>query len=233
MMERLTTVWNFVGAATEKTAAFWQEVRRTRFVRSFLEAWWWGVNALVRPVPTIQRAAEEKPLFPALWLTLLQGFSFAFGTRYAIEHEGWMFSWLIKRLPSWEWVLLYVLVFPPVLWFLKAAILNMVAELLGGPPRGMSLLAATAVACSPLLLVLPVALVAAALAQPNLDTGFVGHLWFIFALGVHPWWVLLTFVAVRETYRFTIAQAILTLLLAAIAAVIGGALIYLVLQAAV
>jgi len=121
-------------------------------------------------------------------------------------------------------------VFPPALWFLKAAILNLVAELLGGPPRGLSLLASTAIACSPLLLVLPVALLAVALAEPDLNTGFVSHLWFVFALGVHAWWLVLTVVAVRETYRFSLSQAILTLLLPSLVGLPLAFIIYRVLQ---
>lgn len=213
MMERVGLVWNWLGEAVNKLSTGWRSWSQTRFVRSFLEAWWWGLTVLVRPVPVLQKAAEEKPILPALWLTILQGFSLAIGTRYAAEHGGFVASWLIKNLPTWWLVILYAFIFPPVLWFVKAAVLNLVAELLGGPPRGLSLLATTAVACSPLLLVLPAALVTVALAEPDLDTGFVGHLWFVFAIGVHVWWGVLTVVAVRETYRFTIAQAILTVLL--------------------
>ncbi len=213
MMERVGIVWNRLGEVTSKLSSRWHSALQTRFVQSFLESWWWGLTVLVRPVPTLQRAAEEKPILPALWLTVLQGFSLAIGTRYASDHGGFVASWLIKNLPSWGLVVLYAFIFPPVLWFVKAAVLNLVAELLGGPPRGLSLLATTAVACSPLLLVLPAALVAVALAEPDLDTGFVSHLWFVFAIGVHVWWGVLTVVAVRETYRFTIAQAILTVLL--------------------
>ncbi len=229
-MERLALVWTHLNAVAEWLATSWQRGRRTRFVRSFLEAWQWGISALVRPVPTLQRAADEKPLLPALWLTLLQGFSLALGTRYAVEHEGLVLSLLIRNLPSWGWVVFYALIFPPALWFLKAAILNLMAELLGGPPRGLSLLATTAVACSPLLLVLPVALLAVALAEPNLNTGFVGHLWFIFAIGIHAWWVVLTVVAVRETYRFTLGQAILTILLPSVISVLIAFPIYLILR---
>ncbi len=229
-MKRLTLVWTHLSAAAEWLVTSWQRGRQTRFVRSFLEAWQWGIVTLVRPVPTLQRAADEKPLLPALWLTLLQGFSLALGTRYAVEHEGLVLSLLIRNLPSWGWVVFYALVFPPALWFLKAAILNLMAELLGGPPRGLSLLATTAVACSPLLLVLPVALLAVALAEPDLNTGFIGHLWFIFAIGIHAWWVVLTVVAVRETYRFTLGQAILTILLPSVISVLMAFPIYLILR---
>lgn len=224
MMERIAVAWNWVSETMRKLSSGWHTAKQARFVTSFLEAWWWGVGALVRPVQFLQRAAEEKPVLSALWLTLLQGLSLALGTRYAAAHNGFVLSWLIKDLPSGWLVALYILTFPPALWFVKAAILNLVAELLGGPPRGLSLLAATAVACSPLLLVLPVALIAAAL-SPDLDTGFISHLWFVFALGVHAWWVVLTLIAIRETYRFTLAQALLTLL---IPSVVGLPLAYII-----
>jgi hypothetical protein len=155
--------------------------------------------------------------------------SLAIGTRYAAEHEGVVLSLLVKNLPSWGWVVLYAFLVPPVIWFLKAAVLNLVAELLGGPPRGLSLLATTAIACSPLLLVLPVALLAVAFAQPDLNEGFVSHLWFVFAIGVHVWWGVLTVFAVRETYRFTLAQAFLTVLLPLLIGLPVAFLIYLVL----
>jgi hypothetical protein len=155
--------------------------------------------------------------------------SLAIGTRYAAEHEGVVLSLLVKNLPSWGWVVLYAFLVPPVIWFLKAAVLNLVAELLGGPPRGLSLLATTAIACSPLLLVFPVALLAVAFAQPDLNEGFVSHLWFVFAIGVHAWWGVLTVFAVRETYRFTLAQAFLTVLLPLLIGLPVAFLIYLVL----
>jgi hypothetical protein len=194
-----------------------------------VDAWRWGFAALVRPIPTLQRAADEKPIFASVWLTLLQGLSLAIGTRYAAEHEGVVLSLLVKNLPSWGWVVLYAFLVPPVIWFLKAAVLNLVAELLGGPPRGLSLLATTAIACSPLLLVFPVALLAVAFAQPDLNEGFVSHLWFVFAIGVHVWWGVLTVFAVRETYRFTLAQAFLTVLLPLLIGLPVAFLIYLVL----
>jgi hypothetical protein len=191
-----------------------------------------GVGALLpssAPSQPLQRAADEKPIFASVWLTLLQGLSLAIGTRYAAEHEGVVLSLLVKNLPSWGWVVLYAFLVPPVIWFLKAAVLNLVAELLGGPPRGLSLLATTAVACSPLLLVFPVALLAVAFAQPDLNEGFVSHLWFVFAIGVHAWWGVLTVFAVRETYRFTLAQAFLTVLLPLLIGLPVAFLIYLVL----
>jgi len=89
----------------------------------------------------------------------------------------------------------------------------------------VSLLATTGIACSPLLLVLPAALIAVALAEPDLNTGFVSHLWFVFAIGVHAWWILLTVFAIRETYRFTIGQAFLTVLLPS---VVGVPLVYII-----
>ncbi len=230
-MERVATVWNWLSEGTNKLVAGWRSWSQTRFVRSFLESWWWGFGALVRPVPTLQRAAEEKPILPALWLTILQGFSLAIGTRYAFEHEGFVLSWLIKNLPSWWLVVLYAFVFPPAIWFVKAAVLNLVAELLGGPSRGLSLLSTTAIACSPLLLVLPVALIAVALAEPDLNTGFISHLWFVFAIGVHAWWVALTLIAIRETYRFTVGQALLTMLLPSVVGLPLAYIIYRVLQA--
>jgi hypothetical protein len=227
--QRLATLWKGVNETTTKVIAGWQEWRRTTFWRSFIEAWRWGFAALFRPIPTLQRAADEKPIFAGVWLTLLQGLSLAIGTRYAAEHEGVVLSLLVKNLPSWGWVILYAFLVPPVIWFLKAAVLNLVAELLGGPPRGLSLLATTAVACSPLLLVLPVALLAVAFAQPDLNEGFVSHLWFVFAIGVHVWWGVLTVFAVRETYRFTLAQAFLTVLLPLLIGLPVAFLIYLVL----
>ena len=229
-MERVAALRDRLSGAMEKLVSGFRVWRQSRFVRSFLEAWGWGLNVLVRPVPTLQRAADEKPILAALWLTLLQGLSLSLGTHYADENGGFVASWLIKNLPSWGWVVFYAFVFPPALWFLKAAILNLVAELLGGPPRGLSLLASTAIACSPLLLVLPVALLAVALAEPDLNTGFVSHLWFVFALGVHAWWLVLTVVAVRETYRFTLSQAILTLLLPSLVGLPLAFIIYRVLQ---
>jgi hypothetical protein len=227
--QRLATLWKGVNETTTKVIAGWQEWRRTTFWRSFIEAWRWGFAALFRPIPTLQRAADEKPIFASVWLTLLQGLSLAIGTRYAAEHEGVVLSLLVKNLPSWGWVILYAFLVPPVIWFLKAAVLNLVAELLGGPPRGLSLLATTAIACSPLLLVFPVALLAVAFAQPDLNEGFVSHLWFVFAIGVHAWWGVLTVFAVRETYRFTLAQAFLTVLLPLLIGLPVAFLIYLVL----
>jgi hypothetical protein len=228
--QRLATLWKGVNEATTKVIGGWQGWRRTTFWRSFVDAWRWGFAALVRPIPTLQRAADEKPIFASVWLTLLQGLSLAIGTRYAAEHEGVVLSLLVKNLPSWGWVILYAFLVPPVIWFLKAAVLNLVAELLGGPPRGLSLLATTAIACSPLLLVFPVALLAVAFAQPDLNEGFVSHLWFVFAIGVHAWWILLTVVAIRETYRFTFGQALLTLLLPSVTVPPLAWLIYVVVQ---
>ncbi|MCS7192970.1 MAG: YIP1 family protein [Armatimonadetes bacterium] len=230
MMERIGLVWNWLSEATSKLSSGWRSWSQTRFVQSFLESWIWGFMALVRPVPTLQKAAEEKPVLSALWLTILQGFSLAIGTKYAADNAGFVASWLIKNLPSWWLVVLYAFIFPPVLWFVKASVLNLVAELLGGPPRGLSLLATTAVACSPLLLILPAALIAVAIAEPDLNTGFVSHLWFVFAIGVHAWWVVLTVVAIRETYRFTIAQAFLTILLPALIGLPMAYIIYSVLS---
>lgn len=217
--QRISVVWNFANEVANKVVQGWQAWRQTRLVRSFRDAWRWGIAAIIRPVPTLQRAADEKPVLACIWLTLLQGFSLMIGARYAAGQGGSSPSLILAiakitagEMPSWFWVIAYALVFPAVIWFVKAAVLNLIAELLGGPPRGMSLLAATAVACSPLLLVLPVALIAAWL-SPDLNAGFVSHLWALFAWGVHVWWGVLTLVAVRETYRFTLSQAILTLLL--------------------
>lgn len=230
-MERMAAVQNWLGKVFSKISSSWSSWRRSRFVTSFWQSWWWGVRVLARPTHTLQQAADEKPILPALWLTILQGFSFALGTRYACENGGFVLSWLVKNLPSWNLVVLYALVFPVALWFVKAAVLNLVAELLGGPPRSLSLLATTAIACSPLLTVLPAALIAAALAEPDLNTGFVGHLWAMFAIGVHAWWVVLTVFAIRETYRFTVSQAFLVLLLPSIIGVPLAYVIYRVLQA--
>lgn len=232
MTEKIATVWNRLSEAMGRAVNGLQRWRQAKFVVSFFEAWVWGIGAIARPVQTLQQASDEKPILPALWLTWLQGFSMALGTYYAYKHEGFVASWLIKNLPSWGWVVIYAVFFPPALWFLKAAILNLVAELLGGPPRGLSLLVSTAVACSPLLLVLPIALISVAFAEPNLNTGFVSHLWFVFALGVHAWWVVLTVVAVRETYRFTVAQSILTILLPSAIGLPLAFIIYQVLQKA-
>lgn len=211
-MQQVTVVWNRMSEAANKFADSWKIWSHSRFVRTFWEAWRWGVATIVRPVPILQRAAEEKPVLACLWLTLLQGLSLALGMRYAAESGGFVLS-PITKLPSWSWVVFYALVFPPIIWFVKSAVLNLVAELLGGPPRGLSLLATTAVACSPLLLVLPIAFIAVKLSEPDLNKGFVGHLWFVFFWGVHVWWGVLTVVAVRETYRFSLSQAILALLL--------------------
>ncbi|GBC99460.1 hypothetical protein HRbin17_01984 [bacterium HR17] len=230
-MTRGSLVWHKLGDALSRTVAGVQSWRRTQFVRSFVEAWRWGIAALLHPVPTLQQAADEKPVLAAMWLTLLQGLSLAVGTRYATEHGGFVLSLVVKNLPSWGWVIFYAVFVPPVIWFLKAAVLNLVAELLGGPPRGLSLLAATAVACSPLLLVLPAALMAVAFADPDLNAGFIGHLWFVFAIGVHAWWVVLTIFAVRETYRFTLAQAFLTVFLTVVLALPLSCVIYLTLRA--
>jgi hypothetical protein len=225
MMGRAAVVWNWLSEAVGKVSSGWKSWRQTRFVQTFCESWWWGVRVLARPIHTLQQAADEKPILPALWLTIFQGLSLALGTRYAHENGGFVLSWLIKNLPSWNLVVFYAFIFPPALWFIKAAVLNLVAELLGGPPRGLSLLATTGIACSPLLLVLPAALIAVSLAEPDLNTGFVSHLWFVFAIGVHAWWVLLTVFAIRETYRFTIGQAFLTVLLPSI---VGMPLVYII-----
>lgn len=213
-MARGSLAWQRLSGALTKVVNGVQSWRQTHLVRSFVDAWKWGVAALVRPVPTLRRAADEKPVLAGLWLVILQGLSLALGTRYALEYGSSVALPLIKDLPSWGWVVAFALFVPPVLWFLGAAVLNLVAELLGGPPRGLSLLAALAVACSPLLLVLPVAWLAVA-ADPDLNTGLVGHLWFVFAVGVHAWWMLLAVVAVWETYRFTFTQALLCVLLPA------------------
>ncbi len=219
-MERVTVILNLVNETVEKVTCGWQAWRRTRLFTTFWEAWRWGIAAIVRPVPTLQQSADEKPVLACVWLTLLQGFSLMIGARYAAGNEGFSPSIILliakftsDSLPSWLWVILYALFSPLTIWFIKASVLNLVAELLGGPPRGMSLLAATAVACSPLLLVLPVAFIAVALAEPNLNQGFVSHLWFLFALGIHVWWGILTVFAVRETYHFSLSQAFLTFLL--------------------
>jgi hypothetical protein len=218
MMERAAIIWNWLSEAVSKVSSGWRSWGQTRFVQTFCESWWWGVRVLARPIHTLQQAADEKPILPALWLTIFQGLSLALGTRYAHENGG--FVLLIKNLPSWNLVVFYAFIFLPAFWFIKAAVLNLVAELLGGPPRGLSLLAATGIACSPLLLVLPAALLAVALAEPDLNTGFVSHLWFVFDVGVHAWWVFLTVFAIRETYRFTTVQAFLTVLLPLIMACI-------------
>ncbi len=190
---------------------------QSRFVSSFLDAWMWGVSALIRPVPTLRRAADEKPILSALWLTVLQGFSLSVGVHLARGNGGvwgsYVLAPVITQLDDGRSVLFYALVFPFGLWFLKAALLNLVAELLGGPPRGLSLLAATGVASSPNLLVLPVTAIAVWLAEPDLNSGFVGHLWFLYSIGASAWWIVLTVVSVRETYRFSLSQAILTLLI--------------------
>ncbi|MCS7223449.1 MAG: YIP1 family protein [Armatimonadetes bacterium] len=214
----------FVGQASEWVSQALRQATegvvnwgQSRFVQTFCEAWRWGLSAIGRPVPTLRRAADEKPILAALWLTILQGFSLAIGVHLARGNGGiwgsYVLAPIITQLEHWPWVLFYALVFPFGLWFIKAAILNLVAELLGGPPRGLSLLASTAVACSPNLLVLPVTAVCVWLAEPDLNTGFVGHFWFLYSIAATAWWVVLTVVSVRETYRFSLSQAILTLLL--------------------
>ncbi|MFA0740041.1 MAG: hypothetical protein DFNUSKGM_000138 [Candidatus Fervidibacter sacchari] len=228
-MERAALIWNWLSEAAGKVSLGLRSWRQTRFVQTFCESWWWGIRVLARPIHTLQQAADEKPILPALWLTIFQGLSLALGIHYAAENGDLVLSWLIKNSPLWKSVVLYAFIILPALWFVKAAVLNLVAELLGGPPRGLSLLATTGVACSPLLLVLPMALIAVALAEPDLNTGFVGHLWAMFAFGVHIWWVLLTVFAIRETYRFTLGQAFLTLLLPVLVGLIVG-IIYRVLE---
>jgi len=186
-----------------------------------------AASSLYRPIPALNSAVQEKPVLAMVLLTFLQGLSFYGAVLYVHSKEGFAAFCPIVMLSHWFWIVLYLLSVPQVLWFLKSAVANLVAEFLGGPSRGLSVLSALACSFSPMTLSLPVALLIRVFGGHDLSVGFASQIWFLSVVTLWVWSGILSFIAVRETYKFTPTQVIATLLITILVAFVLLLLSYL------
>lgn len=186
----------------------------------------YGISSLIpwQCADVLHQAAREKPLLACILLTWMQGVSFCFALYWMSSVGVWTPSPVIKRLPNAYWVLGYALFFYPVYWFLRAAVINLTAELMGAPPRGLSIMCSSACALSPFLLYLPMAAFLR-LAAPEMSAG-AGYFWVLFVLLTIGHTGLLLYVAVRETYDMGLARALLTLLIPGLVTLLLGFIAY-------
>ncbi|MCS7254033.1 MAG: hypothetical protein RMK18_10465 [Armatimonadota bacterium] len=178
---------------------------------------------------TLRYAADEKPLFASAMMTWLQGISFCIALHIIGDAGGWVPSPIIKRLPNLAFVLLYAIVFYPAYWFVRSAIVNLAAELLGAPPRGISFMCSSACAFSPFLLYLPMALILR-FTSPELTSG-AAYFWVLFVLITVGYTGLLLYVSVRQTYRLNLPKSLLALLVPGVIAIVLGFISYLAISA--
>lgn len=99
-----------------------------------------------------------------------------------------------------------------LLLFVSAALLHLVARLLGGRGRYAQIVQAEGMAALPMLLVAPFTVLA--------NMGVLPFLYHVAVLAAMVWSVVLSVVAIRETYGFTTGRAIAALVLQAVAAVV-------------
>lgn len=197
------------------------------------------LQVIFAPVEAMKELAEERPLLPAMVLTMLVGVSWWYGFR-------WMACWggvdpLMQRAESCAVVgpavgvmlqvhplapLFLAPTFAVAIWVLRSALIHLVAELFGGTGRALSTLATIAYAMTPVLLFAPLAVVLAAANEWALDTGWPALVWRLAAVLLYLWVVLLVFTAVRETHDLTSRTAVLTLVSLAAAAVVLHALLW-------
>lgn len=177
----------------------------------------------------LRYAADEKPLLESAAMTCLQGISFCLALHIIGDAGGWVPSPIIKHLPNLTSVFLYAIVFNPAYWFARSAIINMAAELVGAPPRGISIMCSSACAFSPFLLYLPTALIIR-FVSPEMTPG-AAYFWVLFVLLTVGYTGLLLYLAVRQTYRLNFAKSLLTILAPGIAALILGFISYLAINA--
>lgn len=178
---------------------------------------------------TLRYAADEKPLLASAMMTCLQGISFCLALHIIGEAGGWVPSPIVKRLPNLTSILLYAVIFYPAYWFARSAIVNLAAELVGAPPRGLSFMCSSACAYSPFMLYLPVALILR-LTSPELTPG-AAYFWVLFVLLTVGYIGLLLYVSVRQTYKLNLAKSVIVLLVPGVVAMVLGFISYLAISA--
>ncbi len=178
---------------------------------------------------TLLQAADEKPLLASAAMTCLQGISFCVALHIIGEAGGWVPSPIIRRLPNLPSILLYAVVFYPAYWFVRSAIVNLAAELVGAPPRGLSFMCSSACAFSPFILYLPMALILR-FTSPELTPG-AAYFWVLFVLLTVGYTCLLLYLSVRQTYKLSSAKAVIVLLIPGVVAMALGFISYLAVSA--
>ncbi|MBI3922725.1 MAG: YIP1 family protein [Armatimonadetes bacterium] len=183
--------------------------------------WRMLVGVLVTPMKTLERISEERPILPAAQVILVASLSWSLGVKLAEQYGAGKVARFLCDFSA-----LHALVFGVVykmnyffvillaafagigFWFLRVAVLQLSAEVLGGMGRGFSLLAAFGYAHTPLLLTLPVALVALLCGGGNLDSGAGAVVWYGLAISVHLWTVYLVIVSIQATHKMKLPDAI-------------------------
>jgi len=174
---------------------------------------------------------RERPLLPAAALWCLGSLSVCFALRGAAYWGVGAFDAVASWCPLPGLALRAILVVNPVFllvfgwllfivcWLIRTAVLHLVAELLGGTGRALSLLAALGYARVPLILSAPLTVALAAAGGWSLATSWPGTVWRVGAVAVCGWTVGLLIVALQETHGLTTRKAV-SVLLAIVAAVV-------------
>lgn len=173
------------------------------------------------PFKTLQEVAEERPIVPAAWVIMIAGVSWAFGLKLAqdngagkvaefVSHYSAPFAFVAGTVFQLNYAFLLI-VFPLMAllaWFVRAAILQLSAEILGGMGRGFSLLATFGLAHAPLILVFPVALVAMLLGGGDLGSGVGAGIWYSLAIFLHVWTIYAILLSIRATHQMKLVDSI-------------------------
>ena len=202
-----------------------QEIRKLIAGQKAFQVFWeairLGTGTMFRPDRTIPYAAQRKPLLSIAVLTILIGLSLSLGMRLAVAHQA---PYPFRDL-GWYGTCLYAVTMPLIYWIVAGALLNMFAELIGGTPRGLSILASGACSASPMLLFFPLMKIFVTVA-PNLWTQEGRLAWFMMLLILSAWMAVLFYVSIQSTYKFNIRQTLITLFLTFAIAIIPVTLVY-------
>ncbi len=179
------------------------------------------------PFKTLQEVAEERPIIPAAWVIMIASISWCFGLKLAqdngagkvaefVSHYSAPFALVAGTVFQLNYLFLLI-VFPLMAllaWFVRAAILQLSAEILGGMGRGFSLLSTFGLAHAPLIFIFPVAIVAMLVGGGQiLFTGDLGSgagevIWYSLAIFLHLWTIYAILLSIRATHQMKLMDSI-------------------------
>jgi hypothetical protein len=179
------------------------------------------LGVLTSPFKTFEEIAEERPVIQSAWMIIAAFVSWSWGLKYAHNHgAGKIAEFLSSYSPLHALVVgsvfrlnyLFVLILF-ALWalgsgFIRAAILQLSAEILGGKGRGFSLLSNFGYAHVPLVFIFPLALISSLIGQGDLGSGAGGVLWYSLAMLLHLWTIYVIILCIRATHQMEFLDAL-------------------------
>jgi len=179
------------------------------------------LGIVTSPYKTFEEIAEERPVVNAAWVLVVAYVSWSWGMKYAHNHGAGKIAEFLANYSAphalavgtvFRLNYLFVLVIFALLaiaaGFLRAAVLQLTAEILGGKGRGFSFLAAFGFAHAPLVLMYPLVLAASLLGGGDLGGGTGAVLWYPLSIILHLWTLYAIILCIQATHHMELAEAV-------------------------